>query len=105
MPISITLYGLKQTPQAWFAKFNTAIQQLDFRSTSYDTIIFISNTNHGYILLLFYVDDMIITGNDVVRISTLKTSLQQHFEIKDLGYLNYFLDFEVLFYSDGYYFS
>ncbi|KAJ4721194.1 Retrovirus-related Pol polyprotein from transposon TNT 1-94 [Melia azedarach] len=54
---------------------------------------------------LLYVDDMIITGDDTDGIFALKTSLQKHFEMKDLGQLNYFLGLEVLSDSDGYYLS
>ena len=46
---------------------------------------------------------MIITGDDVQGIQDFKRFLGQHFEIKDLGPLNYFLGFEVSSSSDGYY--
>ncbi|KAL4031293.1 hypothetical protein IC575_009569 [Cucumis melo] len=55
-----------------------------------------------YPLLLLYVDDMIITGNDPQAISDLQHYLGQHFEMKDLGSLNYFLGLEVSRRSDGY---
>lgn len=48
---------------------------------------------------------MIIIGDDVDKISTLKTLLQQHFEMKDLSHLNYFFSLEVLSKSNGYYLS
>lgn len=48
---------------------------------------------------------MIITGDDLLGISTLKNFLQQHFEMKDLGNLSYFLGLEVLSDSTGYYLS
>ncbi|KAA0047306.1 Retrovirus-related Pol polyprotein from transposon TNT 1-94 [Cucumis melo var. makuwa] len=56
----------------------------------------------GIVLLLLYVDDMIITGNDPQAISDLQHYLGQHFEMKDLGSLNYFLGLEVSRRSDGY---
>ena len=48
---------------------------------------------------------MIITGDDLSGISELKQSLNRHFEMKDLGRLNYFLGLEVLSDSAGYYLS
>lgn len=52
-----------------------------------------------------YVDDMIITGNDDAGIFDLKRSLSQHFEMKDLNRLNYFLGLEILSDSASYYLS
>ncbi|CAJ2637857.1 unnamed protein product [Trifolium pratense] len=56
------LYGLKQAPRAWFEKFSTVISSLGFRSSDYDSALFVRTTSHGRIILSLYVDDMIITG-------------------------------------------
>lgn len=45
--------------------------------------------------MLIYVDDLIITGDNVDEILNLKQSLRQRFAIKDLGILKYFLGIEV----------
>uniref|UniRef100_A0A2N9HKJ7 Reverse transcriptase Ty1/copia-type domain-containing protein n=1 Tax=Fagus sylvatica TaxID=28930 RepID=A0A2N9HKJ7_FAGSY len=97
------LYGLKQAPRAWFAKFSSTISQHGFSASSYDLALFFRRSDHGITLLLLYVDDMIITGDDVQGIQDLKRFLGQHFEMKDLGPLSYFLGLEVSFSSDGYY--
>ncbi|XP_024171541.1 uncharacterized mitochondrial protein AtMg00810-like [Rosa chinensis] len=46
-------------------------------------------------VVLLYVDDMIITGNDEKAIGDLKKFLNSCFKIKDLGPLKYFLGLEV----------
>jgi hypothetical protein len=46
---------------------------------------------------------MIITGDDVQGIQDLKRFLGQHFKMKDLGPLSYFLGLEVSSSFDGYY--
>ncbi|KAL4018546.1 hypothetical protein IC575_022144 [Cucumis melo] len=97
------LYGLKQAPQAWFATFSSTITQLGCTFSPHDTALFTHHTPQGIVLLLLYVDDMIITGNDPQAISDLQHYLGQHFEMKDLGSLNYFLGLEVSRRSDDLY--
>jgi hypothetical protein len=48
---------------------------------------------------------MIITGDDASGISEVQHHLSQHFEMKDLGHLSYFLGLEVSQSSEGYYLS
>ncbi|KAK2974112.1 hypothetical protein RJ640_025461 [Escallonia rubra] len=46
-------------------------------------------------ILIVYVDDIILTGDDYEEMNRLKTILTKEFEIKDLGKLKYFLGMEV----------
>jgi len=50
------------------------------------------------VLLSLYVDDTIITG-DPVAMASLTRRLQSEFEMKDLGFLRYFLGIEVADFS------
>ena len=97
------LYGLKQAPRAWFAKFSSTISRLGYMASHYDSALFLRRTDKGTILLLLYVDDMIITGDDLSGIQELKDFLSQQFEMKDLGHLSYFLDLEITHSTDGLY--
>jgi len=45
--------------------------------------------------LMIYVDDIVITRNDTIRISQLKEYLFSHLQTKDLHFLKYFLSIEV----------
>ncbi|XP_026430006.1 uncharacterized protein LOC113326504 [Papaver somniferum] len=95
------LYGLKQAPRAWFEKISNAILQYGFIQSAYDSTMFTRSTKKGMVILLLYVDDMVITGDDIVGITSLKSHLSSCFEMKDLGPLRYFLGIEVDNPSDG----
>ena len=46
------------------------------------------------VIVLVYVDDLLITGSDLVLIQATKQVLHSHFKMKDLGELKYFLGIE-----------
>lgn len=95
------LYGLKQSPRAWFGKFSDAVLRFGMRRTESDHSVFSLTSEKGKVLLIVYVDDIIITGDDQKGIDELKTFLQQQFYTKDLGKLRYFLGVEVARSKDG----
>lgn len=57
--------------------------------------MFIKNSGTIFDALLVYVDDIVITSNDLKEVETLKSYLNQQFKLKDLGKLKYFLGIEV----------
>ena len=69
----------------------------------YDSALFLRRTDKGTILLLLYVDDMIITGDDLSGIQELKDFLSQQFEMKNLRHFSYFLGLEITHFTDGLY--
>ena len=72
-------------------------------ASHYDSALFLRRTDKGTILLLLYVDDIIITGDDLSGIQELKVFLSRQFEMKDLGHLRYFLGLEITHSTDGLY--
>ena len=71
------LCGLKQAPWAWFSKFSSIISCLGYIASHYDFALFFRSTEKGTILLLLYVDDMIITSDDLSGIQELMNFLSQ----------------------------
>ena len=51
--------------------------------------------SRGVPILIAYVNDIIITCDDLIERDILRRRLSTEFEIKDLGKLNYFLSIEV----------
>ena len=57
--------------------------------------IFYKHLNEGkVVILIVYVDDIVLTGDDCNELEKLKGKLAEEFEIKDLGALKYFLGME-----------
>ena len=60
-----SLYGLKQSPRAWFGRFSSVVQEFGMTRSIADHSIFYHHTSsRQYIYLIVYVDGIIITGND-----------------------------------------
>ncbi|GJU29238.1 cysteine-rich receptor-like protein kinase 8 [Tanacetum coccineum] len=86
-----SLYGLKQTPRKWFAKLSSALLDFGFTQSKTDYSLFFKKHNESFTVVLVYVDDLLITGNNEEQISSLKTQLSYVFHMKDLDEVNYFL--------------
>ena len=91
-----SLYGLKQSPRTWFGKFNEVIEKFGLQKSKSNHLVFYKNSQAGIILLAVYVNDIVITKNDMVGISSLKSFLHGQFHTKDLGMVKYFLGVEVM---------
>ena len=91
-----SLYGLKQSPRAWFSRFSDVVLSIGFTRCHSDHTCFIRRRPDGRcIILSVYVDDIIITGNDTTGIARVKEKLGTVFDVKDLGPLRYFLGIEI----------
>ena len=67
-----SLYGLKQSPQAWFDCFTQAIQQHGYKQAQTDHTLFHKTVGKKISILIVYVDDIIVTGNDEAEIGRIK---------------------------------
>ena len=78
------LYGLNQSPRAWFGRFTKAMIEMEFQQSQGDYTLFIKHFSSGKVTtLIVYVNDIIVTGDDLGEIKQLKQRLAKEFEIKD----------------------
>ena len=96
-----SLYGLKQAPRQWNAKLTSTLLENSFVQSKSDYSLFTKNDSGVFIGLLVYVDDIIITGNDLGAIDNVRMYLKTKFQIKDLGKHKYFLGIEVIETENG----
>jgi hypothetical protein len=88
------LYGLKQSPRAWYGRIDSFLTSLDFTKSKANSNFYFKVMNDELIILLLYVDDLFLTGEENL-ITYCKKKLVAEFEMKDLGLMHYFLGLEV----------
>eukprot|EP00253_Pinus_taeda_P003828 PITA_03828 len=91
-----SLYGLKQAPRAWYEKLTEHLLKLNFNHFDLDdATLFVKKFGKIVVYLVVYVDDILMTGNNEIYISSIKKELGKSFEMTDLGYVHYYLGIEV----------
>lgn len=78
---------------------------LGFSFSKANTSLFIYRHNVKIILLLVYVNDVIMIGNNYHLIQTFINKLDMEFALKALGSLHYFLGVEIGSFAGGIFLS
>jgi hypothetical protein len=89
-----SLYGLKQTPKAWYARIDSYLMRLGFTKSDEDPNLYYKVENGFPSILVLYVDDLFLTGDEKL-IDGSKRELTLEFKMKDMGLMHYFLGLEV----------
>ncbi|RVW86236.1 Retrovirus-related Pol polyprotein from transposon RE1 [Vitis vinifera] len=78
-----SLYGLKQSPRAWFGRFTKSMRAFGCRQSNSDHTLFLKKKHGKIMTLIVYVDDMVVTRNDLEERKALQNYLSREFEMKD----------------------
>ncbi|KAL4018678.1 hypothetical protein IC575_022295 [Cucumis melo] len=88
--LQTSLYGLKQSPRAWFDRFTTFVKSRWYSQGHSDHTLFTKVSKiEKIVVLIVCVDDIVLTGDDQAEINQLRQRMSDEFEIKDLGNLKY----------------
>lgn len=90
-----SLYGLKQASRQWNIELTKFLISLGFVQSRHDHSLFTMITASSFIAALIYVDDILMTGDSISVMDTVKQALHAKFTIKDLGVATYFLGMEI----------
>lgn len=82
-----TIYKLKQAPRAWHNALREALIGVGFINSLADSSLFVYSSGRLLIYVLIYVDDIIVTGNNLSQITSFIKYLSSRFSLKDLGNL------------------
>lgn len=83
-------YRLMQAPKAWITKVSTCLTQWDFKGSQLDTSMMTFTDKGMIMILLIYVDDIIVTQNNVDFIQIIIQKLHSVFALNDVGELHFF---------------
>jgi len=89
------LYGLRESPRAWYECFDEYIQNLGFQRSESDYCLYIKQENDETIYLILFVDDLLICGKTMEKINEIKTKLSCKFAMKDLGEVRTYLGINI----------
>jgi hypothetical protein len=81
------------------------VTAVGFSAIVHDPALFVHVSHRGRTLLLLYVDDMIITGDDPEYVAFIKSHHSDQFLMPDLGPLRYFLEIEISSTFEGFFLS
>ncbi|KAK8660986.1 hypothetical protein V6N13_051888 [Hibiscus sabdariffa] len=90
-----SIYGLKQASLSWNLHFNEAIQEFGFIRNEDEPCVYKKFSGSIVSFLILYVDDILIIGNDVPTLQSIKTWLSSRFSMKDLGEAAYILGVKI----------
>ncbi|KAK8993390.1 hypothetical protein V6N11_033491 [Hibiscus sabdariffa] len=90
-----SIYRLKQASQSWNLRFNEAIQEFGFIRNEDEPCVYKKFSGSIVSFLILYVDDILIIGNDIPTLQSIKTWLSSCFSMKDLGEAAYILGVKI----------
>ncbi|KAD7476886.1 hypothetical protein E3N88_00022 [Mikania micrantha] len=82
-------------------KLDGVLKEYGFQRCKLEQAVYTRRAHEGSLLVGIYVDDLIVTGNNVEHIVKFKRQMERKFEMSDLGTLSYYLGLEVIQGKDG----
>jgi hypothetical protein len=91
LKLNKALYGLKISPRRWYERFRERLIKMGFSVYPFNSCIFIWKKGNTIVIIILYVDDILILGNNRDKINETKRKLNEEFEMTDLGSPSKFL--------------
>nr|GEY81212.1 retrotransposon protein, putative, Ty1-copia subclass [Tanacetum cinerariifolium] len=87
-----SIYGLKQ---AWNKRFDDEIKKFGFTQNLDEPCVYIKASGSYIAILILYVDDILLMGNNIPMLQDVKSYLGRSFAMKDLGEATYILGIKI----------
>ena len=87
-----SFYSLKQAPREWYHKFHSFMLSQGYKRSDTNHCLYMKKAKaNSLLILILYVDDMILARTKIDEIATLKSKLNENFDMKDLGDVDHIL--------------
>jgi hypothetical protein len=93
--LSMALYGLRQEPQAWYARLKTFLLEHMYVMGSVYKTLFTLNHGTDFLLIQIYVDDIIFSGSSHTLVSKFQKIMKSELQISMMGELTFFFGIQV----------
>ena len=90
-----TLYGLKQSPRAWYLNLRKELEKIGFTASEADPGLFVHRKDGACTYVLIHVDDILIAGS-LDGVQSVKDLLAQVFKVKDMGPSAFYLGMDLI---------
>ncbi|KAI5338443.1 hypothetical protein L3X38_017714 [Prunus dulcis] len=90
-----SIYGVKQASRSWNIRFDEAVKNYGFSQNKDEPCVYKKNSGSGVVFLVLYVHDILMFGNDIGMLISVKQWLPKTFSMKDLGNASYILGIKI----------
>ena len=90
-----SIYGLVQASWSWNICFDKLIKAYGFIQTYGEACIYNKVSGSSVAFLILYVDEILLIGNDIEFLDSIKGYLNKSFSMKDLGEAAYILGIKI----------
>jgi hypothetical protein len=90
-----SIYGLKQASRCWNIRFDEVVKGFGFLKNEEEAYVYKKESGSSVAFLILYVDDILLIGNNIPMLESVKTLLKNSFSMKDLGEAAYILSIRI----------
>ena len=90
-----SIYGLKQASRSWNLRFDKAVKEFGFMKNEDEPCVYKKVSGSDIVFLVLYVDNILLIGNDIPTLQSVKSWLGKCFSMKDLGEAAYILGIKI----------
>ncbi len=91
-----SLYGLKQAGREWYHEMHRTMESIGFKRNEKDWAIYSRNRGGDVQILVLYVDDFLLMGNNPKSLEETTRQLKRRYKMHELGEPKWFLGIQLV---------